>query len=190
MTRIIDNYSFVSKEVPGMMVDPRSRKSERYCVKGKFIDSWNIFIGGEPCLTSTVKELTSEGEIATENKRYKLRKICPDYNEFLNARNKGIMTVGNWNIYGGKEYGYYLTADIFPERKALGRAKIISKEGNFLTIRRIGEAQSKLETVFVCWSSMSMQVENEIMRRGELSDIPYADFQEFNGCKCKPILEI
>lgn len=191
MIRIIDNYSFLYEE--GAMVDTTRKRKGRIFLYGRRVDLWRGFTEMENSLTSDVIRFSDKGEVVTRGGAiYKLGIISPDYKDFLEVTEKGIPTIANWNIYGSKESGYCLTGDFFPERKAMGTAKIISQKGNILTIQRLvkiptGESiWADPEQVFVCWNAMSHQVLAEIKKRGKVADI--RNFKKFNGIRCKPLL--
>ena len=197
MTRTINNYSFLSKDIPGAMVDTENpRIKGKFYLAGRFTDWWATFMGTEYCVTSDVKEISEDGIVTPQNSQYQLGTISPDYEQYLNATRNGIQAVVNWNIYGGRDHGYYLTADLYPQRKSMGVAKIVSQEGNFLIIRRLTKIPDREiiwadeEKVFVCWTSMSKQAQNEILGREKIADdIPYAKMRNFCGVRCKPALQ-
>ena len=192
--RTVDNYSFVNEE--GAMVDITKNKRGRVFLKGKS-NEWSVaFPWMDEYVTSAVCKFTEEGEVITKYNHYKLGTISPDYQEFLNVTRMGTLALGNWNIYGSRNGNYYLTGDIFPQKKSIEIAKIIHQEGNFLTIQQLVEERPgklswcKPERIFVCWCSVSRCVIQELDSRGKIADIPYQQFEKFNGTICKPILKI
>lgn len=192
--RVINNYSFLNEE--GAMVDlMKKKRGERIYLHGRIEDFLAWFMGNDEWSTSSIIEITEEGEIITKHSVYKLGNISPDYQEFLDVSANGILTIGNWNIFGSKERGYYLTADIFPQRKSV-EAKILSQNGNFLTIQRLveipvgGKAWEKPEQCWVCWSNMSAPAKKGIKRMGRVADIEYVNFEYFDNQICRPVLEI
>jgi len=192
--RIVNNYSFLDEK--GIMVDLTNKKTERYHLFGKNTDKWAKVLGTEHCVTSSVHNVTEDGKVSTEYSMYQLGTISPDYQEFLESNKKGILYVANWSIYGDKS-GYYLRADIYPKKKFIAVAKIVSQNGNFLTIQRITpdsitkNVWKEPETIFVCWNVMSYEMISAIRNTGKVADDLYYDnFQEFNGKICRPILKI
>ena len=198
MTRKINNYSFLSKDISGAMVDAENPCIKgKFCLTGRFTESWAARMGTDYCITSEVEKISEDGIVTTKNAQYELGTISPDYQQYITATRNGIQAVVNWNIYGGQQYGYYLTADLYPQRKSLKVAKIISQEDNFLTIKKLVELPNKEiiwadeEKVFVCWSSMSKQARNEFLGRKMLADdILYEKLTSFCGINCKPILKL
>jgi len=196
MARIIeiDDYSFMSQEILGAMVDTNApRRRGKICLSGIYVDYVSALLGTHDNIQVAVKEIKDDGTIVTPNYICQLGTINPDYEEYLRATRSGIQSVVNWNIYGSKERGYYLTADMYPQLKATGPSKIVSQEGNFLVIQRQKRIPSgeliwaDEQKVFVCWSSISAQAQREIETRGKVADISYAKcFGIFNGNKCKP----
>lgn len=191
----VDNYSFVNEE--GAMVDITKKRRGRTFLTGRCIEHEKWFQGIYDFITSSVCEISEDGKVTTKHNVYELGTISPDYQEFLEATRTGVLAIGNWNIYGSRTGSYYITGDIFQQRKSIEIAKIIHQEGNFLTIRQLKEKEpkkfswSKSERVFVCWGSISRRAVEEINKTGKVADLSYdAEFEKFNEKICRPILQI
>ena len=175
------------------MVDPERKRTGKFFLYARYTDSWAMFMGTEYFVTSSIQERTEEGSVITKNSTYQLGTMALEYHEFLEATRKGMLAIGNWNIYGCKNR-YYLTGDVFPQKKALPTSKIVAQDGNYLTITRLVETPTgervweDPEKVFICWSSMSKHAQSELQSRGKVADIAYEKFEQFNGKTCKPIL--
>ena len=192
----VDDYSFHDASVKGAMVDFRKpQRRGKIQVNGMCGDQLDGLLGLQEKVTFFVDQITEEGTVKVEKNTYQLGIINPDYEEYLLATRSGIQAVVNWNIYGSKESGYFLTADKYPQLKALRSAKIISQEGNFLVIQQLekipsGETVwSSEKRIFVCWESMSEHALREIQASGQLAGVDYnSQFDPFNGKKCRPKL--
>ena len=187
----IDNYSFLTEEGAMIDIEKTRRPGQRLYVSGRYTDDWVAIFTGENRTLSLVKQ-KHRNTLLTSCGVCELGEPSTDYQEFLNATRNGIPAVANWNIFGSKER-YFLTADIFPQRKALGLSKVIYQEGNFLTIQRRVKLPSDEsiwgdpEKIFVCWNSMSEPIQTELWRRGKIADI--SEYEAFNGLsRCRPKL--
>lgn len=192
--RTVNNYSFLNDK--GIMIDTTDKRRENYHLFGQYEDEWARITGSRYCVTSKVLDVSEDGKVVTKNSMYQLGTISPDYQEFLEVSRRGMLYVANWSLYGDKE-GYFLRANMYPKRKFILAAKVIAQNGNFLTIQRIiNDTKSKItwgkpEKIFVCWNAMSAETLENIEKTGKVAaDLEVDNFQEFNGKKCRPILEI
>ena len=192
--RTVNNYSFLNEK--GIMIDITDKRKEKYHLFGQHTGDRARIIGSTYCDTSIVLEVSEFGKVVTENSMYQLGTISTDYQEFLEVSRNGMLYVTNWSLYGSKGM-YYIKANMYPKRQFILLARVISQNGNFLTIQRLIKdpianiTWGKPEKIFVCWNVMSDEMVENIKKTGKITeDLEFSNFQEFNGTICRPVLEI
>lgn len=177
----IDDYYYVEGQNKIRFVDYRCSK-DNFCLVGSV--TGKEFESGSIITTSPVVSISGSTVITKSGTCYILKGMCPDYVDFLKAKENNIPIISLWNIDRFNSGRLILFGSTDSGKSTVG--KIISQEDNFVVLQ---DMVGRHQQFFVDWKTPSKSCARLLPLFEDLCNLPYPkNFEMFAGFVCKPIL--
>ena len=170
------------------------------------------FPDGSTIRTSAIASLNELEATTKSGSVYELDGVCPDYKDFLEAHERGIEILSNWNLAlvdniminvpsfddpdalekardpDNLHIGYMLSARTPSGSQVYG--EVIGQHGNYVTVNVMrwfnNDAKIDVKEFFVVWRSVNIETEMSLSLLREVAGLKYNTFEPAFHLKSRP----